>query len=186
MPIIHHTRMFDLNLAFPKDHKYYFNPKVGQREQHKKHFYVLLEVLTSILHWYWPLQFNLWPWHKGLLVAWFIFRQYSFTSSTVDCMAQARASKIFPGNERRKAYEIVLLSAEEEAIQLQEYYDRVMQQRNAAFAAASSRQLKERMKGKLLTTAACLIKCSKHQIERLLFLLFPSKLSSLDTLAGIS
>ena len=79
------------------------------------------------------------------VVAWFIFRQYSFTSSTVDCMAQARASKIFPDHERRKAYEIVfqhlglerLLSAEEEAIQLQEYYDRMMQQRNAAYAVAN-------------------------------------------------
>ena len=79
------------------------------------------------------------------VVAWFIFRQYSFTSSTVDCMAQTRASNIFPGHERRKAYEIVfqhlglecLLPAEEEAIQLQQkYYDRMMQQRNAAFAAA--------------------------------------------------
>ena len=77
-------------------------------------------------------------------------------SSTVDCMAQqARASKIFPGHERRKVYEIVfqhlglecLLPAEEEeeAIQLQEYYDRMMQQRNAAFFAATSRQLKERI-----------------------------------------
>ena len=111
------------------------------------------------------------------VVAWFIFRQYSFTSSTVDCMAQTRASNIFPGHERRKAYEIVfqhlglerLLPAEEEAIQLQKYYDRMMQQQNAAFAAAS-RQLKERMKGKLLTTAACLIKCSKHQIDRFIFL----------------
>ena len=78
------------------------------------------------------------------VVAWFIFRQYSFTSSTVDYMAQTRASNIFPGHERRKAYEIVfqhlglerLLPAEEEAIQLQKYYDRMMQQRNAAFAAA--------------------------------------------------
>ena len=83
---------------------------------------------------------------QGVHVAWFIFWQYSLTSSTVDCMAQARASKIFPGHERRKAYEIVfqhlglerlLPAEEEEAIQLQEYYDRMMQQRNAAHVVAN-------------------------------------------------
>ena len=68
----------------------------------------------------------------------------------MDYMVQARASEIFPGHERRKAYEIMfqhlglelllLHAEEEEAIQLQEYYDRMMQQ---------------------LITSACLIKCSK-------------------------
>ena len=36
--IHHHTQMFDLNLAFPKDHRYYFDPKVGQWERDEKSY----------------------------------------------------------------------------------------------------------------------------------------------------
>ena len=120
MSTIHHTRTFDLNLAFPKDHKYYFDPKVGQRERDAKAFpcfagssdYTSL-ILASPVR---PLTMA-----QGH-VAWFIFRLYSLTSSTVDRMARARASEIFPAHEKRRAYEIVfehlglerLLPAEEE------------------------------------------------------------------------
>ena len=51
MSIIHHTRTFDLFLvAFPKDHKNYFDPrsKSVNGSEMKKHFYVLLEVLTTL------------------------------------------------------------------------------------------------------------------------------------------
>jgi hypothetical protein len=41
MSTIHHGPMFDLNLSFPKDHKWYFNPAVLQDERNAKAFPVV-------------------------------------------------------------------------------------------------------------------------------------------------
>ena len=111
----------------------------------KNHTYVLLEVLTS-LHWLWPLQFGLWPWHKGLLPGSFFGSTHWRLQLQIAWHEPKHPRYFLVINERRKAYEIVfqhlglellLPAEEEEAIQLQEYYDRMMQQRNAAHVVAN-------------------------------------------------
>jgi hypothetical protein len=105
MTSIHHTQMFDFNLAFPKDHKCYLDSKVGQRERNAKAFpcfagnsdFISLILAAPVR----PLTMA-----QGD-VAWFIFRLHSLTSSTVDCLARARASEIIPDHEKRDAYEFV-------------------------------------------------------------------------------
>ena len=41
MPFIHHNPIFDLNLSFPKDHKWCFNSKLSQEDWNLKVFPVI-------------------------------------------------------------------------------------------------------------------------------------------------
>ena len=101
----HHSKTLDFNLAFPKDHKCYFDQRVGQTERNAKAFpcfagssdFTRLILACPVR----PLTTA-----RGD-VAWFIFRQRSLTSSTVDRMARVRAAQMFPDHEHRRAYEIV-------------------------------------------------------------------------------
>jgi hypothetical protein len=106
MSTIHHGPLFDLNMSFPKDHKWYFNPAVLQDERNAKAFPV---VAGSSDH------------HdviKGLPISpltlvqgdtvWFIMRQFSLTSSTVDKCISSRCREITQDHALRESYETVL------------------------------------------------------------------------------
>ena len=106
MSSIYHGPLFDLNLVFPKDHKWYFDPTVSQDEQNVKAFPV---VAGS------PSHYNV---IKDLLfrpltlvqgdTMWFIMRMLSLISSTVNKCVSSRAREITRGHNMRHHYEVVL------------------------------------------------------------------------------
>ncbi|OEU05678.1 hypothetical protein FRACYDRAFT_258685, partial [Fragilariopsis cylindrus CCMP1102] len=106
MSTIHHGPLFDLNLAFPKDHKWYFDPTVLQDERNEKAFPVVAgssdhhDIIKAL------------PIRPLTLVqgdtAWFIMRQFSLTSSTVDKCISSRAREITQDHALRESYETVL------------------------------------------------------------------------------
>ncbi|OEU17716.1 hypothetical protein FRACYDRAFT_238144 [Fragilariopsis cylindrus CCMP1102] len=106
MSTIHHGPLFDLNLAFPKDHKWYFNRTVLQDERNAKAFPVVAgssdhhDIIKSL-----PIQ-------PLTLVqgdtVWFIMRQFSLTSSTVDKCISSRSREITEDHALRESYETVL------------------------------------------------------------------------------
>jgi hypothetical protein len=106
MSTIHHGSLFDLNLSFPKDHKWYFNPTVLQDERNAKAFPVVAgspdhhDVIKDL------------PIRPLTLVQgdtmWFIMRQFSLTSSTVDKCISLRCREITQNHALRDAYETVL------------------------------------------------------------------------------
>ena len=106
MSSIHHEPLFDLNISFPKDHKWYFDSTVSQEERNVKAFPV---VAGSPSHYniiqdlpFWPLTLV-----QGDTV-WFIMRMLSLTSSTVDKCISSRAREITQDHEHRGIYETVL------------------------------------------------------------------------------
>ncbi|OEU22028.1 hypothetical protein FRACYDRAFT_232182 [Fragilariopsis cylindrus CCMP1102] len=105
MSTLHHGPLFDLNLSFPKDHKWYFNPTVLQDERNAKAFPVVAgsdhyDIIKSL-----PIQ-------PLTLVqgdtVWFIMRQFSLTSSTVDKCISSRCREITQDHALRDSYETVL------------------------------------------------------------------------------
>jgi hypothetical protein len=106
MSTIHHGPLFDLNLSFPKDHKWYFNPSVTQEERNAKSFPV---VAGSSDH---HAMIDALPIRPLTLVqgdtVWFIMRQFSLTSSTVDKCISSRCREITQEHALRNSYETVL------------------------------------------------------------------------------
>jgi hypothetical protein len=106
MSTIHHGPLFDLNLSFPKDHKWYFNPAVLQDERNAKAFPVVAgssdhrDIIKGL------------PIKPLTLVqgdtVWFVMRQFSFTSSTVDKCISSRCREITQDHALRNSYETVL------------------------------------------------------------------------------
>ena len=106
MSSIHHYPAFDLNLAFPKDHKYYFDPLETDKSRQARAF---ATVAGSLDHLHCVLDLPILPLTcvQGD-TSWFIMRKFSLTSSTVDPMISARAMEVTPSMDVRKAYEVVL------------------------------------------------------------------------------
>ena len=106
MSTIHHGPLFDFDLSFPKDHKWYFNPTVLQDERNAKAFPVVAgssdhhDIIKSL-----PIQ-------PLTLVqgdtVWFIMRQFSLTSSTVDKCISSRCREITHEHDLRESYGTVL------------------------------------------------------------------------------
>ncbi|OEU09246.1 hypothetical protein FRACYDRAFT_248581 [Fragilariopsis cylindrus CCMP1102] len=105
MSTLHHGPLFDLNLSFPKDHKWYFNRTVLQDERNAKAFPVVAgsdhyDIIKAL------------PIRPLTLVqgdtAWFIMRQFSLTSSTVDKCISSRCREITQDHALRESYETVL------------------------------------------------------------------------------
>ena len=106
MSTIHHGPLFDLNLSFPKDHKWYFDPSITQDERNRKAFPVVAGSSD----------------HHGVIkdlpirpltlvqgdTVWFIMRQFSLTSSTVDKCISSRCREITQDHALRASYETVL------------------------------------------------------------------------------
>ena len=108
MSSLHHGRVMDLNSAFPSDSRWYFNQELSQKERNKRAFALEAgekndENFELILD-------------QGVVpltvtqgdLAWFIQRQLSLTSSTVDRMITSRALEIEPSNPKRVFYELIL------------------------------------------------------------------------------
>jgi hypothetical protein len=106
MSTIHHGPLFDLNLSFSKDHKWYFNPAITQDECNRKAFPVVAgssdhhDVIKDL------------PIRPLTLVqgdtVWYIMRQFSLTSSTVDKCISSRCREITQDHALRESYETVL------------------------------------------------------------------------------
>jgi len=105
MSTIHHGPLFDLNLSFPKDHKWYFNPTVLQDERNAKAFPVVAgsdqyRIIKDL------------PIRPLTLVqgdtVWFIMGQFSLTSSTVDKCISSRCREITHEHDLRESYGTVL------------------------------------------------------------------------------
>jgi hypothetical protein len=104
MSTIHHGPLFDLNLSFPKDHKWYFSPTVTQDERNSKAFSVVAgsdhyDVIKGLP--IRPLTLV-----QGVTV-WFIMRQFSLTSSTVDKCISSRCREITQDHALRDSHETV-------------------------------------------------------------------------------
>jgi hypothetical protein len=106
MSTIHHFPVFDLNLAFPKDHKYYFDPRETCNSRESRAF-PLVDGIIDHLHLITHLPIRPLTTVQGD-TGWFIMRQFSLTSSTVDPMISARATEVIPSMAVRAAYEIIL------------------------------------------------------------------------------
>ena len=106
MSTLHHGPLFDLNLSFPKDHKWYFNRTVLQDERNAKAFPVVAG--SSDYHG----TIKALPIRPLTLVqgdtVWFIMRQFSLTSSTVDKCISSRCREITQDHALRDSYETVL------------------------------------------------------------------------------
>ena len=105
MSTIHHFPVFDMNLSFAKDHRWYFDPLLTQDERNKKAFPVVAgdDYYSTIEeHPIIPLTIA-----QGD-VAWFITRRFSLTSSTVDKCISSRAQEINWNHPMRVHYERVL------------------------------------------------------------------------------
>ena len=106
MSTVNHYPVFDLNTAFPKDCKHYFDPTQSQASRNTRAFPVVAGSTSYIdsIH-------NL-PIHPLTTVqgdtSWFIMRKFSLTSSTVDKLVTARAMEVMPNMAARAAYETVL------------------------------------------------------------------------------
>jgi hypothetical protein len=106
MSTIHHGPLFDLNLSFPKDHKWYFNQTITQDERNNKAFPVVAgspdhhDIIKAL------------PIRPLTLVqgdtVWFVMRQFSLTSSTVDKCISSRCREITQDHALRNSYETVL------------------------------------------------------------------------------
>ena len=105
MSTVHHYPVFDMNMAFPKDCKHYFDSTQSQALRDSRAFPVVAGSVDHI-----DLIHDL-PIHPLTTVqgdtSWFIMRKFSLTSSTVDKLITARAMEILPDMEARAAYETV-------------------------------------------------------------------------------
>ena len=107
MSSIHHNPRFDLNLAFPKDHKWYFNSRLSQEDRNAKAFPVVTGLSTDGFDIIKNLPIRPLSLVQGDTV-WFIMRLLSLSSSTVDKCISSRAREITEEHDMRHHYEIVL------------------------------------------------------------------------------
>ena len=109
MSSIHHEPLFDLNISFPKDHKWYFDTTTSQLSQDERNDKAFPVVAGSRSHY--NIIRNL-PFRPLTVVqgdtAWFLMRMYSLSSSTVDICISSRAREVTQGHAMRRHYEIVL------------------------------------------------------------------------------
>ena len=110
MSSIHHNPIYDLNLAFPKDHRWYFDKSTSQLSQEEKNEKAF-PVIAGLPRGGFSVIKNL-PILPLTLVqgdtVWFIMRMLSLSSSTVDKCISSRAREIAQGHAVRPHYEVVL------------------------------------------------------------------------------
>ena len=101
MSSIHHAPAFDLNLAFPKDHRYYFDPRTNRDLREMTAFPLVAgSIDNEHLNLVRDLPIRPLTTVQGD-VSWFIMRKFSLTSSTVDKMITARAMEVIPSMPER-------------------------------------------------------------------------------------
>ena len=107
MSSIRHNPIFDLNLSFPKDHKWYFDSKLSQQDRNAKAFPVVAGLSNDGFDSIKNLPIRPLSLVQGDTV-WFIMRILSLSSSTVDKCISSRAREITEGHAMRRHYETVL------------------------------------------------------------------------------
>ena len=107
MSSIHHNPIFDPNLSFPKNHKWYFDSRLSQEDWNAKAFPVVAELSIDGFDSIKNLPIRPLSLVQGDTV-WFIMRLLSLSSSTVDKCISSRAREITQGHDLRHYYETVL------------------------------------------------------------------------------